>query len=82
LGDVLLFHATGGRIRSGDDVVELLGPFLSAVLGDDGKVWTPLGLPNTVLFRARKPGRAEIDVITGDALHSPRTTELSVDVEP
>ena len=56
LGDLLLFRATGGRVRSGDDVVELLGPFLSAVLGDDGTILTPLGPPNTVLFHARRPG--------------------------
>ena len=82
LGDVLLFRATGGRIQSGGDVVELLGPFLPAVLGDDGNILTPMGPPNTVLFRARRPGRARIDVVTGDPFHTPQTTTLDITVEP
>jgi hypothetical protein len=82
LGDVLLFRAAGGRVRSGGDVVELLGPFLSAVLGDDGNILTPMGPPNTVLFRAHRPGRALIDVVTGDPFHAPQTTALGITVEP
>jgi hypothetical protein len=81
LGDVLLFHASGGSVRSGSDVVELLGPFLTAVLGDDGNIMTPMGPPNKVLFRARQPGRALIDVVTGDPFHSPHTTALGITVE-
>lgn len=82
LGDVLLFRATGGRTRSGGDVVELLGPFLPAVLGDDGNILTPMGPPNTVLFRARRLGRAWIDVVTGDPFHTPQKTTLGITVEP
>ena len=48
--DVLLFHAVGGHVRAGDDVVEILGPLLPAVIGDDGAVYAPEGLANTVLF--------------------------------
>lgn len=81
LGDMLLFRATGGRVRSGDDVVELLGPFLSAVLGDDGTILTPIGPPNMVLFRARRPGRARIDAVTGDPFHTSQTTTLDITVE-
>ncbi|HYE33990.1 hypothetical protein [Methylocaldum sp.] len=80
-GDVLLFRAAGGRVRSGGDVVELLGPFLQAVVGDDGNILTPMGPPNTVLFHARQPGRALIDVITGDLFHTPQTTALGITVE-
>jgi hypothetical protein len=81
LGDVLLFRAAGGRVRSGGDVVELLGSFLPAVLGDDGTILTPMGPPNTVLCRARQPGRAQIDVVTGDPFHTPQTTTLGITVE-
>jgi hypothetical protein len=80
-GDVLLFRAAGGRVRSGGNVVEVLGPFLPAVLGDDGNILTPTGPPNTVLFRARRPGRARIDVVTGDPFHTPQTTALAITVE-
>lgn len=83
-GDVLLFQATGGRVRSGGDVVEMLGPFLPAVLGQDGNVVAPMGAPNTVLFRAHCSGRASIDVLTGDPSQAapPRSVTLSVIVEP
>ena len=80
-GDVLLFRATGGRVHSGDEVIELLGPFLQGVLGDDGRILAPAGLPNRVIFRARQPGRARIDVITGVPLHNPQTFTISLTVE-
>jgi hypothetical protein len=80
-GEVLMFQAAGGRVRSGADVVELLGPFLRAVVGDDGNILAPMGFPNTVLFRARRPGRAVIDVVTGDPFHAPQTTTLDITVE-
>jgi hypothetical protein len=80
-GDMLLFHASGGHIRSGGDVLEMMGPFLSAVLGDDGSVLAPMGAPNTVLFLARRPGRAAIDVVTGDPWHGPRTMALDIAIE-
>ena len=82
LGDVLLFYVAGGRVRSDGDVIELLGPFLPAVLGDDGTIVTPMGPPTTVLCRARQPGRAQLDVVTGDPFHMPQTTTLRITVEP
>jgi hypothetical protein len=81
VGDVLLFKATGGHVQSGDDVVEMLGAFLPAVQGDNGNILTPMGAPNTVLFRALRPGRASIDVVTGDPWHAPQTTTLAITVE-
>lgn len=82
VGDMLLFHASGGRIGSGGDAVEILGPYLEAIVGEDGNVLTPMGAPNVVLVRARRPGRAAIDVITGDPWDGPRTTRLGIRVEP
>jgi hypothetical protein len=81
-GDMLLFHASGGRIGSGGDVVEMLGPLLEAIVGEDGNVLTPMGAPNVVLVRARRPGRAAIDVITGDPWQRPLTTKLAITVKP
>jgi hypothetical protein len=81
-GDVLLFHAAGGHVRSGGDVIELLGPFLSATLGADGQVVAPMGAPNVVLVRAHRPGRAMIEVVTGDPFYAPQTTALGITVEP
>jgi hypothetical protein len=80
-GDVLMFAATGGRIRSGADVIANLGSFVPGVVGNDGKVYSPAGPPNTVLFVARGQGRATIDVITGDPWHATHSVTLDVVVE-
>jgi hypothetical protein len=79
-GDLLLFWAVGGQVRSGDDVVEMFGPFLQAVLGNDGNILTAMGPPNKILFYARQPGSVLIDVITGDLFHTPQTNSLSITV--
>ena len=80
-GDVILFRAGGGRVRSGGDVIELSGAFLTAVVGTDGAIVTPAGPPDTVLFRAQRSGRAAIDVITGHPFHAARTTHVEIAVE-
>ena len=77
---MLLFHASGGRIRSGKKVVEWLGAFPPAIVGDDGAVVTPMGPPNTVLLRARYPGRARIELMLGDPFHGPQTTTVELRV--
>lgn len=80
VGDVLRFAATGGRVRDGA-AVEMIGIFVEGVLGTNGSVVAPMGPPNTVLFRARMPGRSGIDVMTGDPWRSPVTRSLTVLVE-
>lgn len=82
VGDVLAFGATGGHIQTGGNVVELLGPFLPAVLGDNGEIVSPVGGPSAVWFVARQSGRARIDVVTGDPWQAPQTTILDITVEP
>jgi hypothetical protein len=81
VGDVLIFRASGGHVHSGAEVVAILGPFIPGVLGDNGQIVSPMGSPNRVLFLARHPGRATIDVVTGDPWHAPKTTALSITVE-
>ena len=81
VGDVLLLHASGGRVRSGGAAVELWGPFLPAVIASTGEVLAPTGAPNTVLLRARAPGPATLDMFTGDPWHAPRIVTLSLAVE-
>jgi hypothetical protein len=82
VGDVLLFKASGGRVRSGATAVETLGPFIPGLLGNRGEILSPMGAPNTILFVARHPGHATIDVITGDPWRKSRSTVIDVDVEP
>ena len=81
VGDLLICGASGGHVQSGADVVEILGPFLPGVMGDNGKILSPMGSPSTLLFLARRPGRATIDVITGDLWHAPLTTKLEITIE-
>ena len=80
-GDMLLFDATGGHVLSGEGVVEFLGPFLPGVVGDNGQILSPMGTPNTVLFFARRLGRATIDVVTGNPWGAFETTTLDIIVE-
>ncbi|MGH3768516.1 MAG: hypothetical protein ACRDS0_00375 [Pseudonocardiaceae bacterium] len=82
VGDVLVFGATGGHVRSGADVVEMMGAFQTGVLADDGRILAPTGPPGTVLFRARHPGRATIDVVTGDPWHASHSILLELAVDP
>ena len=82
VGDVLAFGATGGHFQSGMNVIKILGPFLPAVVGDNGQILSPMGAPNAVWFLARRPGRATIDVVTGDPWQAPQTTTLDITNEP
>lgn len=79
-GDVLKFWATGGRVVSGAGVVELLGPLLTSVLGTNGEILSPVGGPNVVLLRALRPGRATVELITGDPWGAARTRALEINV--
>jgi hypothetical protein len=78
---MLVFGATGGHVHSGAEVVEILGAFVPGVLGNNGEILSPMGAPNAVLVLARRPGRATIDVVTGDPWHAPKTTALSITIE-
>ena len=82
VGDLLVFRATGGHIHAGAEAVELLGPFIPGILGENGAIVSPMGPPNSVLFLARRPGQATVDVVTGDPWYSPKRTTLNIVVEP
>jgi hypothetical protein len=81
VGDVVRVAATGGGVRSGTGV-ELLGILTDSVVGLDGTVLTPLGPPGAVLFRACEPGRAVIELVSGDPFREPLTRSLVIQVEP
>lgn len=80
VGDVLRFAATGSHVRAGT-AIELIGILNDSVLGTDGRVLSPMGAPGTVLFRAKAPGPAVIDVVTGDPWQSHTTWSVNVRVE-
>jgi hypothetical protein len=81
VGDVLIFGASGGHVRSGAEVVGILGSFARGVLGENGQIISPMGAPNRVMFRACHPGQATIDVVEGDPWHATKITALSITVE-
>jgi hypothetical protein len=81
VGDLIQFGATGGRVQSRTGVLEMWGPFLPAVVGENGEILTPSSAPNTVFFSARRPGRATIVVISGDQWRGSETTTLEISVE-
>ncbi|MET7247210.1 hypothetical protein ABZT49_28060 [Methylobacterium sp. EM32] len=82
MGDVLLVRATGGAVAAGD-AVECLGALGAAALHPDGSVLAAMGGPDAVVFRARAPGRATIEVVRGSSPGGPsRITTVSVSVAP
>lgn len=82
VGDLLKFWACGGRVESGAEVCEMLGPFLTGVLGQNDELLSPEGAPNVIMFLARRPGQATIDIITGDPWHATQTATLKLTVAP
>jgi hypothetical protein len=80
VGDLLVFDGTGGRVTAGVGVVEPLGALIKSVVGDDGRVLSPAGAPNAVVFLARRPGSATVEVAAGDPWGASRlaTVEIAV----
>ena len=79
-GDVVLFAASGGHVLSGLDVVEMIGPFTSGLVLADGAAMSPAGGPNALLFRARKDGVAQVDVIRGAPWDSVTRSAIKITV--
>ena len=81
-GDLLLVRATGGTVVAGEAAVEALGAFGAAALAPDGSVLAAMGGPDAVLFLARAPGQARIEVVRSDPWQSPRQiTAIDITVE-
>src|SRR6516162_7365760 len=78
VGDLLVFGGTGGHVRSGSGVLEMLGAFLTAVVTEKGQILSPAGFPNSVMFLARHPGQVLIDVVTGDPFRAPQTRQFQI----
>jgi hypothetical protein len=78
-GDLLLFRTTGGRVQSGASVTNL-GSFMAGTFTGDGQVLSAVGAPDATLFAASEPGRALIELFTGDPWHEPRRTTVTAEV--
>jgi len=77
-GDLFSFKASGGQVNSGTEIIELLGPFSTAILQDNGEIISPMGPPGILLFFARRPGKAKIEVVSGDPFFKPILTHLEI----
>ena len=83
VGDVLLVRAAGGRVRSGGDAVEMLGPYVEAVVGTNDQILAPMGPPNTLLIRARAAcAGAEVGLFIGEVFHRVEEVTVVLTVEP
>jgi hypothetical protein len=80
VGDVLVFQTGGGHIRSGANVVEILGPFVPSILSNDGKILTPQGPPAAIIIRAFSAGTAIIDLVIGDPFYKHHTASIELTV--
>jgi hypothetical protein len=81
VGDLLVFSAAGGRMKTSGPAVRFVGAFIRAVIGQNKAVIEPMGLPNVAIFEARQQGQATIDVISGDPFGTTETTTLLIIVE-
>jgi hypothetical protein len=82
VGDLLMFGGTGGHVKSGSAVLEMLGAFLPGLVTENGKILSPAGFPTSVMFLARHPGQVLVDVVTGDPFRAPQTTQFQIIVTP
>lgn len=79
-GDLMVIAASGGRVMSGHEVVELLGPFYPGVLSATGDIIEPAGSPGTVIIVARRPGMATIETFWGDSWSNPKMINSTIKV--
>jgi hypothetical protein len=61
--------------------MEQLGLFTTGMLHHSGQVVSAMGVPGTIMFAARQPGRAIINVVTGDPWFSSSSSEMEVLVQ-
>jgi hypothetical protein len=86
VGDLLVCWASGGRVHPGGaERLELLGFFQSGdVVGElatDEALPVPAGPPDRVVFLARLPGHATIDLLTGSPWYGSHTTSLELEIK-
>lgn len=78
-GDLLRFGATGGRIESGEDVIEALGGFAPGVAAESGEVIVPETAPTAFMLRALAPGRARVSLFAPSfGFDAPERSEVVV----
>jgi hypothetical protein len=80
-GDLLVIAASGGKVNSGHDVVEVLGPFYPGIMTPTGEIIEPAGSPGKVMFLARGAGSASIETFWGDSWTTPKIITTSVTVK-
>jgi hypothetical protein len=80
-GDLLVIAASGGRVNSGHEVVEILGPFYPGIIISTGEIIEPQGSPHKIMLLARGSGTASVETFWGDAWSGSKIIQTSVIVE-
>ena len=81
-GDLVRFAASGGRVESGEGVVEPLGAFVPAVIGTDGEPLSPESGPTAWLLRAIGSGEARLTLYASRGGFAPAERhELAIRVD-
>jgi hypothetical protein len=75
-GDLLQVAASGALIHG--VTIELLGIFIEAVVGTDGLIHVPQGLPNVVVLRAVAVGGSSVEIVGASEPGQPRTEHLDI----
>lgn len=68
VGDLLLLPGSGVRVVESlpvQGVIEVIGAFCRGVIGTDGNVHAPAGMPDAVAIMARGPGQVRIELVSG-----------------
>ena len=82
VGDLLQVKASGGRVgTSGSAVLTVLGHFQQAVVAPDGHLVVPAGPPTDMFVLAQAPGRATLEIMSGDPWRGAETFTLNIVVQ-
>jgi|SRR4249919_2296171 hypothetical protein len=82
VGDVIVIKVSGVRVREGADIVEVLGPLMSSVVGDTGEVFSPMGTPNAIVIVGRAAGHATLELMLGEPWRTPKRSTLDLEIAP
>lgn len=69
VGDIMIFHSSGIKIRQNTTVVKFLGSYISSSVSESGSVIAPSGTPNRSVAIIVDEGKCELSVIFGSPWH-------------
>jgi len=79
--DVLLFRVSGGHVTAGTALIQVIGPLITGVFGNNAQIFSPEGAPNAILFLALQAGKAHLEIVTGDPFYTAASRSVEVIIE-